>query len=56
MRKLNEMCTQENISEVHILKSTTNIAFIKKLIKEIKKRKNWSGPRIIIISSVQKNR
>lgn len=54
VKELDIMCAQEKIDEVCIIKTADNKIFIKKLVEEINKHKNRSGPRLCIMNNVQR--
>lgn len=54
VRELEQYCNKVDIKEIHIVKLASNNEFIKWLTNEVKKKKEWSGPRINILKGVQR--
>jgi transposase InsO family protein len=52
--KLSVFCKKINIEEVCIIKTLNNALFLKNLSEEIMSNKEWSGPRINILSNVKR--
>lgn len=52
--KLSEFCKKINIDEICVIKNDDNELFIKDMIKEIKKRELWTGPRICVLRGVKR--
>lgn len=54
VRELGEFSKILKIDEIYVIKSKRNNIFVEKLLSEVKKMINWSGPRICVLKEVRK--
>jgi hypothetical protein len=54
VRELGEKCKEWNIEEIIIIKNENNNIFVEKLAHEIKKNKDWTGPRLCVLKDIIK--
>lgn len=54
VNELKDFCEKNNIMKLCIVKNTNNALFIKEISSEIRSRKEWTGPQLLIIEGVRK--